>query len=435
MPVLLINKRYTKLYRNILPCKSDKIAIIDNQFIKMIKSVWIKIILSRPCLGRKTTYTQKYIFHFYKSIRPNVPCPHLHLGFLMRNHLFSQNSLGLNIVAIGGGNGLSTLLSGLKEFVDAEKSKPIWIKRLAAIVAVSDDGGSSGRLRDELQMLPPGDIRNCMVALSEDSHLLSKLFQHRFRGDGELGGHSFGNLFLAALSEITGDFSEAVKISSEILASKGQIYPATNEDVRLRAELETGETVYGETNVGKVGDRIKNLKLEPETCHPLPETLAAIERANIITLGPGSLWTSLLPPLLVKDVAETIAASSATKVFICNLMTQPGETDGFNARRHLEIVKKYAPALKFDYIIVNNHPIRQGQAERYQDQGAVQIGIGDSISPETIEGVEIVYDNLLDEGKKVRHNPEKLAQTVLMCALQQPRMNKIREKMREMIAV
>ncbi|NNE67983.1 MAG: YvcK family protein [Pyrinomonadaceae bacterium] len=348
----------------------------------------------------------------------------------MKNHLFSQTSLGLNVVAIGGGNGLSTLLSGLKKYVDAESTKPTWISSLSAIVAVSDDGGSSGRLRDELKMLPPGDIRNCMVALSEDSHLLSRLFQHRFRGDGELGGHSFGNLFLAAMSEITGDFSEAVKLSSEILVSKGQIFPATMEDVRLHAELDDGSTVHGETNVGEVGNRIKNLRLEPETCHPLPEALEAIQGANIITLGPGSLFTSLIPPLLVEGVSESIARSSATKVYISNLMTQPGETDGLSARRHLEIVKEYAPAIDFDYVIVNNFPIRNSQASRYMDQGAKQIGISDSIRPEKIQGAQIVYGNLLDEGKKVRHHPGKLADVVMLSALQQPQMHKIRERMK-----
>src|SRR6188768_1487317 len=166
----------------------------------------------------------------------------------MKHHLFSDITSGLNFVAIGGGNGLSTLLSGLKRFVHAEETEPIWIRDLSAIVAVTDDGGSSGRLRDELQMLPPGDIRNCMVALSEDSQLLSRLFRHRFRGEGQLGGHSFGNLFLAALTEITGDFAEAVKLSSEILASKGHIYPATDSDVRIAAELTDGSVARGETN-------------------------------------------------------------------------------------------------------------------------------------------------------------------------------------------
>ena len=336
----------------------------------------------------------------------------------MKNHLFSQSSEGLNFVAIGGGNGLSMLLSGLKRFVKPAAVEPVWLKNLSAIVAVSDDGGSSGRLRDELQMLPPGDIRNCMVALSEDSHLLAKLFKHRFRGDGELGGHSFGNLFLAALTEITGDFAEAVKLSSEILTSKGHIFPATVADVRLAAELFDGSVVRGETKVSAVGNKIKRLRLEPETCHPLPEALAAIYEADVITVGPGSLFTSLLPPLLVKGVPESIAESSAVKIFICNLMTQPGETEGFSAKRHLEIVREYAPEIDFDYVIVNNRLISDAQTTRYASEGSVQIGISNSISPATIEGAEIIYGNLLDEGEMVRHHPEKLAQTALLCALQ-----------------
>lgn len=351
----------------------------------------------------------------------------------MKNHLFSQTSLGLNIVAIGGGNGLSTLLSGLKEHVGADEN-PTWIKDLSAIVAVSDDGGSSGRLRDELNMLPPGDIRNCLVALSEDSHLLAKVFQHRFEGDGELAGHNFGNLFLAALSEITGDFAEAVKLSSEILASKGHIYPATTEDVRLIAELENGDIVKGETNVAKVGNYIKRLRLEPETCHPMPETLLAIHEANIITIGPGSLFTSLLPPILVKGVSEAIAQSSATKIYISNLMTQPGETEGFNAYMHIEEIRKYAPEIEFDFVLVNNHSINDSQKSLYNMTGANQIGISDSISPETVNGAKVIYGNLLDDGEMVRHDPEKLAKVVLLCALQQPQMTKMRDKMSSLIA-
>ncbi|MBK9767809.1 MAG: YvcK family protein [Chloracidobacterium sp.] len=336
----------------------------------------------------------------------------------MKHHLFSDNTSGLKFVAIGGGNGLSTLLSGLKRFVDAGADEPIWIDDLSAIVAVSDDGGSSGRIRDELQMLPPGDIRNCMVALSEDSLTLSKLFQHRFSGDGDLGGHNFGNLFLAALTEVTGDFAEAVKLSSEILASKGQIYPATVADVRLAAELKDGKTVRGETKIGHVGPMIKRLFLEPEDCQPLPEALTAIASADVITVGPGSLFTSLIPPILVKGVSEAIAASRAVKIFICNLMTQPGETDGLSSRLHLELVRQYAPQIDFDYVIVNDHPISESQLEKYASEGAEQIGVHGSISPKTIDGAEIVYGNLLDEGEMVRHDSERLAQVVLLCALQ-----------------
>lgn len=338
--------------------------------------------------------------------------------FRMKHHLFSDISTGLNFVAIGGGNGLSTLLSGLKRFVGARDTEPIWIDDLAAIVAVTDDGGSSGRLRDELQMLPPGDIRNCMVALSEDSHLISKLFRHRFRGDGHLGGHSFGNLFLAALTDMTGDFADAVKLSSEILASKGHIYPATVADVRLAADLADGSIVRGETKISQVGTEIKRLYLEPPDCKPMPETLAAIEAANVITVGPGSLFTSLLPPVLVEGVAAAIGESNAVKIFICNLMTQPGETDGFSARHHLEIFRDYAPPIDFDYVIVNDHPISKSQTEKYASEGAQQIGVHGSVTPATIEGAEIVYGNLLDDGEKVRHHPEKLAQVTMLCALQ-----------------
>ena len=230
------------------------------------------------------------------------------------------------------------------------------IENLAAIVP-PDDGGSSGRLRDELQMLPPGDIRNCMIALSEDSTLLSRLFRYRFRGDGALGGHSFGNLFLAALTEVTGDFVEAVRLSSEVLASKGHIYPATINDVRLVAELEDGTVVRGETQISASHSAIKSLRLEPEQCLPLPEALAAIRTADVITVGPGSLYTSILPNLLVARVAQAIGDAQATKIFICNLMTQPGETDGYTARQHLEVVKKYAPEIHFDFVIVNNRPL------------------------------------------------------------------------------
>lgn len=336
----------------------------------------------------------------------------------MKHHLFSDRSTGLNFVAIGGGNGLSMLLSGLKRFTSADENDPVWIEKLSAIVAVTDDGGSSGRLREELQMLPPGDIRNCMVALSEDSHLLSQLFQHRFRGDGDLGGHNFGNLFLAALTEITGDFAEAVKLSSEILASKGHIYPATVADVRLAAELEDGSIVRGETKISQLGGKMKRLFLDPEDCQPMPEALAAIHEADVITIGPGSLFTSLLPPILVEGVADAIAASRAVKIFVCNLMTQPGETDGFTSHHHLELVRQYAPVIDFDYVIVNDHPISESQSENYASEGAEQIGVHGSISPATIEGAEIVYGNLLDDGPMVRHHSGKLARVLLLCALQ-----------------
>ena len=253
----------------------------------------------------------------------------------------------LRVVAIGGGTGLSTLLRGLKRYVVtpdrrrgirigsvpgpqapvAVPSLRCIVRELSAVVTVTDDGGSSGRLREDLKMLPPGDIRNCMVALSEDEHLLSKLFQFRFE-HGDLEGHSFGNLFVAALSHITGDFAQAVQMSSQILAARGKIFPATNANVGLVAQMDDGSLVKGETNITASKKSIVELRLEPETADPLPETLEAIANADLITLGPGSLYTSLITNLLVRGIPEALAESGATKVFVCNLMTQANESLG-----------------------------------------------------------------------------------------------------------
>ena len=331
----------------------------------------------------------------------------------------TNSERGLRLVAIGGGTGLSTLLSGLKPYVSRREDNEPWLESLSAIVTVSDDGGSSGRLRDELQILPPGDIRNCMIALSEDSNLLSRLFRYRFGGTGDLAGHSFGNLYLAALAAVTGDFVEAVRLSSEVLASKGHIYPATVADVRLVAELENGRIAHGETQITAARSPIRLLRLEPDHCEPLPGALAAIRAADLITIGPGSLYTSILPNLLVSGVADSIAASPATKVFVTNLMTQPGETDGFDAQKHLTEVRNYAPQIRFDYILLNDHPISAEQTLLYAADGAYQVTWTDQLPPSNGSGFgEIVRANLLEEGEMVRHDPKKLAHAVLACAAQ-----------------
>ena len=330
-----------------------------------------------------------------------------------------EEDRGLNLVALGGGTGLSTLLAGLKCLVGDRKFHDLGIASLSAIVTVSDDGGSSGRLREELQMLPPGDIRNCMIALSEDSNLLSRLFRYRFRGNGELGGHSFGNLFLAALTEVTGDFTEAVRLSSEVLASKGHIYPATISDVRLVAELADGNIVRGETQISASRAPIRHLRLEPEQCLPLPEVLRAIRAADVITVGPGSLYTSILPNLLVARVSRAIGESHATRIFICNLMTQPGETDNYTARQHLETIKNYAPEIHFDFVIVNDRRITKDQSERYALEGAHQIGIDeDSIDSGLDQSTQVIRASLLEDGEKVRHDSSLLASVVLACRQQ-----------------
>src|SRR5580698_3494409 len=229
----------------------------------------------------------------------------------------------LRVVAIGGGTGLSTLLKGLRRYVltpTLAASGQIAIRELCGVVTVSDDGGSSGRLRKEFNMLPPGDIRNCIVALSEDEALLSRLFQHRFQKGSGLEGHSFGNLFLAALTSITGDFAEAVRLSSEILLTRGHIYPATMSSVELEAFFEDGMRVRGETRITASKGKIRELVLVPADVEPLPQTLKAIAGADLITMGPGSLFTSLIPNLLVRGIPEAILESPAIKVFVCNLM-------------------------------------------------------------------------------------------------------------------
>jgi uncharacterized cofD-like protein len=255
-----------------------------------------------------------------------------------------------------------------------------------------------------------------MIALSEDSTLLSRLFRYRFRGSGELGGHSFGNLFLAALTEVTGDFVEAVRLSSEVLASKGHIFPATINDVRLVAEMEDGSVVRGESQITGAHSTIRSLRLEPEHCLPLPEALAAIRNAEVITVGPGSLYTSILPNLLVARVARAIGEANATRIFITNLMTQPGETDGYSAEEHLATVKHSAPEIHFDFVIVNDRPISNEQRERYAAEGAQQIFVDDDRFGRTLDqSTEVVRADLLDQSEKVRHNPERLAEVVLAC--------------------
>lgn len=336
---------------------------------------------------------------------------------------------GLNIVSIGGGTGLSTLLSGLKHYVGKEAfliNNPgtCWIDTLTAVVTVTDDGGSSGRLREEFQILPPGDIRNCMVALAEDERLLTKLFQYRFDSNGNLSGHSFGNLFLTTLTEVTGDFLEAIKVSSEVLAIKGRIFPSTMEDVELVAELEDGKIVKGETRIVEARSRIARLWLSRERCRPLRETLEAIAQADIITIGPGSLYTSIIPNLLVDGIVEALNASRAMKVYICNIMTQPGETTHFSVEDHIHTLFEYSPDLSIDSVLVNTAPISDESREKYFADGATQVkfelgtcadfATGQrAISGMNGQPVQFVCGDVLIEDGVVRHDPHKLAKLLL----------------------
>src|SRR4051794_7312497 len=329
---------------------------------------------------------------------------------------------GIRVVAIGGGTGLSTLLKGLKRFVLWPKEtacgppdSPV-IRDLSAVVTVSDDGGSSGRLRKELNMLPPGDIRNCIVALSEDEALLSKLFRHRFEKGSGLEGHSFGNLFLAALTSITSDFAEAVRLSAEILLTRGHIFPATTSNIELEAVMEDGTRVRGETRITASRGRIKELVLVPPDVKPLQQTLDAIASADLITVGPGSLFTSLIPNLLVQGIPQAIIESSATKVYVCNLMTQANESLGLTAADHIRALDQHAGGRIFDYALVNRTPASPDLKAKYALEGASQI-VADL---EAIEGLGVcpVLGEYLEEAGVARHNNERVASDLIDLAFQ-----------------
>lgn len=315
------------------------------------------------------------------------------------------------IVSIGGGTGLSALLAGLKRFVRPDSDPTVDIR---AVVTVTDDGGSSGRLRREFDMLPPGDIRNCLVALSEDEALLSRLFQYRFKGGRGLKGHSFGNLFLTALTHITGDFPEAIKLSSEVLKIGGAIYPSTSADVMLEAELVDGTRITGETKISRSKARIDRIRLRPRNCKPLPETLDAIRDADLITLGPGSLFTSVIPNLLVEGIPEAIRRSPAVKAYFVNLMWQPGETMSFTASDHVKAICRHAGDNFIDYALVNIRAIPKPLRRRYARESAMPVEV--DLDELKLLGLEVVAGNLLQEGEMARHSSEAIASLAVQLA-------------------
>jgi uncharacterized cofD-like protein len=317
----------------------------------------------------------------------------------------------LRVVAIGGGTGLSTVLRGLRPYVATTAAAFSPSVDITAIVTVTDDGGSSGRLRREFDVLPPGDIRNCMVALSEDETLLSRLFQYRFPSGRGLQGHSFGNLFLTALSNVTGDFAQAVRVSSEVLAIGGRIYPSTATNVALEATLEDGTKVIGETKISKSRTRIERIALRPRRSRPLRETLQAIAEADLITFGPGSLFTSVIPNLLVEGIPDAIRRSPAVKAYIVNLMWQPGETVNLSASDHVKAILKHSGEGLLDCVVVNTRPISSSLKRRYAREKAQPVE--NDLDRLRELGLTIVSAELLEQKTAVRHDPVALARIVL----------------------
>ena len=308
---------------------------------------------------------------------------------------------GPRIVAIGGGTGLSTMLSGIKNFTS----------NITAIVTVTDTGGSSGRLRDEMDMLPPGDIRNCLVALADAGPLIRDLFQYRFDLGEGLKGHSFGNLFITALSKVTGDFEKAIAESSKVLAIRGRVLPSTLEKVTLVGEFMDGTSAEGETNITDLKKPLRSIRLQPENCKACQEALDAIEIADLILMGPGSLYTSILPNLLIKDIREAVLRSDAYKVYIMNAMTQPGETTGMSAWDHLNVILDHTDPRIVDACFVNTAVISDVMLKRYAKQGSVPVKR--DIEKIREKGYEIIQGDVLQPGDQVRHDSEFLMKLVL----------------------
>ena len=305
---------------------------------------------------------------------------------------------GPTVTVIGGGHGLSVLLRGIKSSTS----------NISAVVTVADDGGSSGRLREELGIIPPGDLRNCLVALADTEPLMEKLFQYRFEGNTALAGHSFGNLFIAAMNEVTGDMETALQESSKVLAVKGRVLPASKEYVRLDAIMEDGTIVEGESQIPEAHKKIKRVRLFPKKVSAVPAALNAITSADIIILGPGSLYTSIMPNLLVEGVAQALRNSKAIKIYICNVMTQPGETDNYTASMHAKAILDHAGRGTIDYVLVNSAPVDKAMCE---EVGADPVIVDeDKINA---LGMGLIKADLISETDAGRHDPYKLCAAVM----------------------
>jgi uncharacterized cofD-like protein len=314
--------------------------------------------------------------------------------------LTTQLARGPMIAAIGGGNGLAALLSGLKEHTS----------NLTAVVTMADDGGSSGRLRRDMGLPPPGDIRNCLVALADDESLMSRLFQYRF-ADGGLEGHSFGNLFVAALAEVTGDFERAVQESTHVLKVRGRVLPATLDDVVLHAQLEDGAQVSGESTITAADRLPRRVWLTPEAPHALPQAVEAVRHADLVVLGPGSLYTSVVPNLLIPAVREALQHTRAWVVYVCNVMTEPGETDGYTAADHLEALYRHGIEGMVDIVLVNDTPVTGAPAEAYERAGAAPVAVDEERLRAL--GVRVTRAPLARTGDVVRHDPVALSDALL----------------------
>ena len=309
---------------------------------------------------------------------------------------------GPKIVAVGGGTGLSTMLKGIKKITN----------NITAVVTVGDDGGSSGRLRQEMGILPPGDIRNCIAALADHEDPLTNLFQYRFKSGEGLEGHSFGNLFLTALCAITGNMVRAVQESSKVLNIRGRVLPSTLDDMKLSAEMEDGTIVEGESNIPETGKKIKRLFTTPANCKPLKEVIQAIKEADLIILGPGSLYTSVIPNLLIKEISQAISKSNAKKIYVCNIMTQPGETTDYTASEHIQAILDHAGYPNIVDAMMVNNSLPDDLSPDYEKSNSFPVVV--DIDKIKAKNISVVSTRLYEENEQkfVRHSPSRLARAI-----------------------
>ncbi len=386
-------------------------SLLDDSNLEWERKFYCQITYASTSLGIWGQWPQVLVFPllgvglvllgFYRSSRslliflaPNLRRKELVERAYQKKYL----QKGPKITAIGGGTGLSTVLRGLKEYTE----------NITAVVSVADDGGSSGKLRNELGMLPPGDIRNCLAALADQESLLDSLFQYRF-SEQHLSGHCMGNLLLAALNDMSGDLEQAIHSLSQIFAIRGQVLPVTLEPVSLGAEFMDGEIVLGESVIPEQKKPIKRVFLEPSFCRTLPEVLKAIKESDLILLAPGSLYTSLLPNLLVHGIREALAESTAVKVYVCNIMTQQGETNGYTASRHVQEIQKVSGNI-LDYVLVNTAEMSKEMREIYRKESSTLVK-PDLRKLEKL-GVKVIAGDFIKEGKSIRHDTEKIARIV-----------------------
>lgn len=370
---------------------------VDNFFYRLQKLKAMDYILIALGTGGVILAVRRAYYSVLTIYAPNQEKEFLNMAYQR-----AKLQRGPKITAIGGGTGMPNVLRGMKKYT----------ANLSAVVTVADDGGSSGRLRKDYGIIPPGDIRNCIVALADEETLIGKLFQYRFGKKGELAGHSFGNLFITAMSHVVGDMPSAINESSKVLAIHGQVHPVTLANITLKAKLKDGRRVTGESKIPRAkGGGIDRVYISPSNCSPYPAALESIKKADVVVVGPGSLYTSIIPNLLVPGVSEAMRNRKSLKIYICNIMTQPGETDGFKVSDHLKALFDHAGKGVIDYVIANNKVPSPDVAKRYAREKAFPVEI-DRHEIQRL-GVKLIECPLFDDGKFIRHSPEILAAMIM----------------------